>query len=63
MDTPSAKRPRGRPEGRTYPHTKSLKLREVDKRRLERLAEKLDRDESAVIRYAVEQLAKREGVE
>lgn len=53
----------GRPPGRVYVQTKSVKLREEDKRRLRALAAKLDRDESSVIREAVRLLAKREGVE
>jgi predicted transcriptional regulator len=53
---------RGRPVGRRYPRMKSVKLREIDAERLERLAEKLDRDQSWVIRHAIEALAKREKV-
>ena len=54
---------RGRPQGQRYPYTKSLKLREVDVKRLERLAQKLDRDHSAVIRRAIEVLAEQEGID
>jgi hypothetical protein len=57
------KRERGRPQGKQYVATKSLKLREADVRRLARLAEKMDRDQSWVIREAVRLLAVREGVE
>jgi predicted transcriptional regulator len=54
---------RGRPEGKTYPHTKSLKLRAIDVQRLEKLSVKMDRDQSWVIRRAIEELAQREGVD
>jgi hypothetical protein len=47
------KRERGRPQGKQYVATKSLKLREAD----------VDRDQSWVIREAVRLLAVREGVE
>lgn len=56
-------KPKGRPKGKTYPHVRSIKLREEDMRRLRALAQKLDRDQSWVIRQAVLEMAKREKVE
>ena len=60
---PREKRRPGRPEGRAYPHSKTLKLRDADVQRLDRLAGKLDRDASWVIREAVRRMAVAEGVE
>lgn len=53
----------GRPRGKRYVRQKSLKLREEDVRRLEALSLKLDRDQSSVIRLALQELAKREKIE
>jgi predicted transcriptional regulator len=54
---------KGRPPGSRYTSIRSLKLRDVDSNRLQKLSEKLDRDQSAVIRHAIERLAQAEGLE
>lgn len=54
---------RGRPRGRTYPHSVHVRLREADLRRLAALTKRLELDQSNVIRIAIREKAEREGVE
>jgi predicted transcriptional regulator len=57
------KRPPGRPQGRVYVRTKTVKLRQSDVDRLEALAKDYDRDQSWVIRHAIERLMEERGLE
>ena len=54
---------KGRPEGKSYPHVRSLRFSEKDVERLRALSEKLELSEVVVIRQAVKEKAEREGVE
>jgi len=53
---------RGRPAGRMMTRHLGLRVRDLDLVRLQRLAEKLDREQSWIVRRAIEEMAQREGV-
>jgi hypothetical protein len=53
----------GRPRGVPYPVVKSIRFSERDGERIGRLAEKLELPVADVLRLALRELAKREGVE
>lgn len=59
---PTAKK-MGRPEGRAYPHVRSIRLGDRDVERLEKLAAKLELPEVQVVRTAIRKLAESEGVD
>lgn len=62
MDT-LPKRGRGRPAGRDFEITKSLRFRPEDNRRMQALASLKGCSEAAVVRAALQEMAKREGLE
>jgi hypothetical protein len=53
----------GRPEGRAYPHIRSMRFSDRELSRLAALAARLETTETAVIRLAIRRLAEAEGVE
>jgi predicted transcriptional regulator len=53
---------RGRPAGRVLTRHLGLRVRDIDLVRLQRLAEKMDREQSWIVRRAIEEMAQREGV-
>lgn len=57
------KRAQGRPEGKKYPHVRSLRFDERTVERLRQLAGRLEVDQSDVVRRAIRELAEKEGVE
>jgi predicted transcriptional regulator len=59
---PKETRPPGRPEGKTYPHSKVIRFRDEDVERLQRLAQALGTSESGVIRQALWELARAKGL-
>ena len=61
MDTPTITM--GRPKGKPFPHVRSLRFTPRDGERLRLLAEIMETTEAQVIRVAIRELARREGVE
>ncbi len=53
----------GRPPGKEFPHYKGIRMKDEDVRRLEALSQKLEQPEAEVVREALRELARREGVE